>query len=1041
MTNESRVLFGDLELDEEGVVVLRGGVPVKLHPKPLALLLHLVRNRPRVVSREELLAALWPGITVSDQALWSAVRDLRRALGDTDTAARVIETVRGSGFRFAARPAKAAPAAVMAEASSAASGRARSVATDFVDREEAMATLRASLGAATRGDMRVSFIAGAAGMGKTRLGAELSREARELGFEVQLGACFDREAATPFWPWLQVMRGLLGSERTAGEAQRIHALLPELAFIGPELALPSEVPVHADLDRTEMRFRFFDAAGLFLRRVSAAHPLLIVMDDLHWADEASLLLLESVMAAGCDARIHLIGAFRDPPVPQRTLARVLASSARHVFAERIDLSGLRREAVSFLLQSAAARPPAPAMVEQVLAATAGNPLFVSELAKLALDGQLAVDDPQRGLPVPKRVRDVLRWQFERLSAGCRRVLQLLSVVGSEIELATLAHAARVASRALLDWLSEAEAVGMVVARRQATRFAFAHDLVRESVYRDLSIAARTRLHRCMAQALEATAHKNPGADLGQIAYHYALGAADGAAARAVHFGGLAGEQANARMAYEDAVAHYERALQSLPLLGDAEPKLNCELLLAQAEAAWGTLEDAALVQQRFVAAAEAARAAGAPELLARAALGRSGHRAGPGDFRDVSRVDPVDIALLSEAEAALGQAESELRARVLARLALAVRYGREFEVADELSREAVRIAEGLGAVETLAEVLRYRHEVISAPAFARARVELAERILALARSVRSRPIEMVALLFQTRGCFVTRDFTGAGAAGAAYDALAETMKHPGALFCVGIRSVFVHALYGAFELAERQAREFYERDRARNMGATGTFEVQMIMLGMLRGEHELALAKIRSMLDRYPNIPWLECALVRQHALLGRRADAQQQLGMLAIASYRRLEQLHEHSCLGAYVLLAEACDELGDARHAAALYERMLPYEQLMVSSFIGTIWQGSMAHALGLVAVVLERWESAQRHFEAALAIAEGLGSPPLCALTQERLGALLMQRGQGGDAARGAELVARAVETAERLGMQDILRRSRRSASAARRDLGVA
>jgi hypothetical protein len=741
------------------------------------------------------------------------------------------------------------------------------------------------------------------------------------------------------------------------------------------------------------------------------------------------------MATLHGARVYLVGAFRDPPVPQHTLCRVLASSVRQGASERVDLSGLRGEAVSVLLQGAARQAPAPEVVEAVLTATGGNPLFVSELAKLAVDGQLDVGDPRRGLPVPRRVRDVLRWQFERMSADCQRVLQLLSVDGDEIELAALAHAVSAAPHALLGWLSEAEAAGLVTTDPQTTRFSFAHDLVRESIYRDLSIAARAHLHRLLAEALEATALKTPGADVGQIAYHYALGAADGAAERALHFGRLAGQQSNACMAYEDAVAHYERALHALPLLGHADPKLRCELLLAQAEAAWGTHEDSAAVQARFVVAADTARAANAPELLARAALGRSGHRAGPGDFRHMMRIDPVDIALLSDAQAALGDSESELRAQVLARLALAVRYGRGFQVADELSREAVRIAEALGAPETLAQALRYRHEVISGPQFAHERVELAGRILALARAVRSRPLEMDALLFQTRSGFVTLD-PNATPAGEAYDALATSMKHPGALFNVGIRSVFVRALNGAFDAAEREAREFYERDRARNMGAEGTFELQMIMLGMLRGDHELAMAMVQRMASRHANVPWIECALLRQHAFSGRRAEAELQLDMIANTNYRSFEQQHEHSCLGAYFLVAEACAELGAARHAADLYERILPYKKLVAAPFLGTIWHGSMTYALGLAAAAAGRWARAQRHFEVALAIAQSLASPPMIAMTQERLGTVLLQPGSDGNAARGSELLARAAAGAERLGMRDVLRRCRRSLAAPRR-----
>jgi tetratricopeptide (TPR) repeat protein len=292
--------------------------------------------------------------------------------------------------------------------------------------------------------------------------------------------------------------------------------------------------------------------------------------------------------------------------------------------------------------------------------------------------------------------------------------------------------------------------------------------------------------------------------------------------------------------------------------------------------------------------------------------------------------------------------------------------------------------------------------------------------------VRSRPLEMDALLFQTRDGFVVLS-DAAGPAGQAYDTLALTMKHPGALLCSGMRSVFVRTLNGHFAAAEREAREFYERDRARNMAATGTFELQMIMLSMLRGDHEQASTLIERMGERSPNVPWFESARAREHAFAGRRAEAESQLRRLARDRYRQVEERHGHSCLGAYFMLAETCAELGDARLVGELYECMLPYKRLMASPFLGTIWHGSMIYALGLAATVLGRIDSAVHYYEGALALARSQLSPPMIAMAQERLGSVLLQHER--DTTRGAELVARALETGERLGMQDVVRRARR------------
>jgi DNA-binding winged helix-turn-helix (wHTH) protein len=1016
--------FGDFRIDEAAAQLLRRGEPVRIQPKPFALLVHLFRNRDRVVSKQELLEAVWPDVSVSDLALFSALRDLRRSLGDTDTAERTIRTVRGRGFRFVAEVSSREPGAPILVAA-AEPPPATALPNDFVDRKDAMASLLTALTEARRGALHVSFIAGAAGMGKTRLSTELMREAARDGVEIQLGRCIDREGATPFWPWLEIMRGLLTAERTAEVARATCATLNELSPLA-DLSRTPRMVYRADLDRMEARLRFFEAYGALLQRVSEEQPLLLVIDDLHWADEASLLLLDYLITALQNARIHLIAAFRDPPRPERTLARVLATGARQAFTERIDLHGLGRDAVRVLLESAADRAAAPEVVEAILSATSGNALFVSELAKLAAHGELEVTDLPQGLPVPRRVRDVLRWQFDRLSPAGQRVLQALSVVGGPLPLAVLVRASGEAHDVVLEALSEAESAGIAIAGDDG-RFGCAHDLVRESIYRDLSIAVRTRLHRKMAQALEATTLRGPNADVSQVAYHYALGIGDGAAEQAVRFCYLAGQQANERLAYEDAVAHYDRALHALSLVEQPQPKLACEIALAQAEAAWGTSEDAASVQQRFVVAAETARAARERELFARAALGRSGHGVGPGDFREVLAIDEVDIALLNEADAVLGMEQSELRALVLARLALAVRYAKPFAVADKLSTEAVKIAEAIHAAPVvLAEVLRYRHEVLSGPEYAHERVGLAGRILELALAVRSRPLETDALVFQTRDCFEVLDFAGSHAAVVAADALDANMKHPGSHFRGGMRQVTIMFLLGELDEGERMARQFHERDSGRNIGAQGTFEIQTWRLASLRGDHKAALdALVKIDVREHGNLAWAQCAMARELAFSGDTLGARFRLDALAADNFRRVTDHHELATLACFYALAETCVALGDKMHAQALYTRMQPFENMMAAPFLAVVWQGSMAHALGCLASLLEQGVAAERYFERAIAIGNSLASPPLVAMSAERFGALLLSRNIAGDRARGLDLITRANEIAERIGMKGVAR----------------
>jgi tetratricopeptide (TPR) repeat protein len=438
-----------------------------------------------------------------------------------------------------------------------------------------------------------------------------------------------------------------------------------------------------------------------------------------------------------------------------------------------------------------------------------------------------------------------------------------------------------------------------------------------------------------------------------------------------------------------------------------------------------------------VRAADAARIAGSAEQFARAALGRTGHGAGPGDFRDIGAVDDVDITLLSEAQKCLGEGPSELRALVVARLALAVRNARGLKEADDLSREAVDIAERHGTLTTLGMVLRFRHEVLSGPEFVRERRALAERILGVARSVGSRPLELDALFFLARSHFEVADIEQAAAGGRLADALANAMRHPGALFRSGIRRVLILTMVGAFEKAEQCARQFYARDARRNMTARGTLGIQLATIRVLQGDHTGAISELQTLSASYPTVPWSACALALEQARGGHPVEARRQLKIAMADEFRNVGD--DHSSLGCYLNLADMCWELNDTRCAGSLYDLLAPYEDQVATPWLATICQGTVAHGLGTLATLLGRSDEADRHFTRALAIEETLASPPLVAVTLERYGAFLLRRARTGDVNRAFALLERASKLAEGLGMNGVLGRCRELQLGGRREDG--
>jgi DNA-binding winged helix-turn-helix (wHTH) protein/tetratricopeptide (TPR) repeat protein len=954
----------------------RAGDAIDIARKPRDLLAHLIAHRERVVPKSELLDQLWPGITVSEDALTSALRDLRRALGDAGDGP-VIATVRGRGYRFVAPVDDGEP-------------RARD---PFVGRAAVLERLVAATRDASAGATRISLLAGPPGIGKTRLALELATAARGLDAASHIARCYGGDGALPFWPWLDVVRGALGGGELAGFPAGDRARLAPLAWLAPDL-VPGTEP-RRDLDVLDARFRLFDALAAALRMACRARPRLVVIDDLHWADEASLLCFEFLVDQLIDARLHLVCAFRDGEVAANpTLIRAIGAVARHAGGERVELDGLSSAAVSELLAAAAGHEPPAAFSARVQDATAGNPFFVTEIARLVSSGQIDVDR-DGAVPVPVRVRDAVRIHLAGRTPACQELLQLASVIGRNLELAPRATALARAPRDVLALLDEATAAGLVRSLpAPAAGHAFVHDLVRETLYRGIDRGLRAQLHRRMAAALEVCA----GDRLEEIAYHYAEASADGEpCAAALSYAERAAKRAVAQMAYEDAVAHYQRALDVLQRLDAARLDERCRLLLAQAEAAWGTLEDAVAVRARFVRAAQAAREVGCARMLARAALGYTGFGAGPGDFRDIGVVDELEIDLLTEASTALGDAVSPLKSAVLARLALATVH-RARPAAEALAVAAVAMAEQLGDSEALAHALRYRHEVISGPATVHERIAIAERILALARAVGSRPLELDAVFFLARAHLELGDLASAGAFANEAGAIARRMRHPGARFRSGTRRVLALTLGGAFDEAHRAAEALFLRDAPRNLSAAGTLAAQHIAIAVRRGRADDAIALLEVEAVRRPAWTLTRAQLGAMYLEVRRTADARRELERIARDDFAALAD--DHTWLSCIQVLADLCLAFREVERARSLYHRALPFQDMIAAPYIATTCDGAVARGLGVLAHAMNDHAAAARQFQRALDLERRLASPPLIAATLVRYARLLLDRGKPAD-----------------------------------------
>ncbi len=302
------IAFSDCEVDEELYQLRRAGRVVKIEPKVFDVLLFLIRSRERVVSKLELLDAIWPGEAVSESVLPRCIAAARRAIGDDRTRQKLIQTVHGRGYRFVAEigsPASGvgAPDAAPEEPSET---------PLFVGREGAMRRLHRALDEALRSRGSLLLLVGEPGIGKTRTAEQLAAAARERAARVLVGRCYEGEGAPAYWPWVQLLRSCLAAGDEASLAADLGPGVADLAQLVPELRAGSEASAAAEpIEGEQARFRLFDSVTRFLERRAARQPLVLVLDDLHWADADSLLLLQFLASALRAAPILVVGTYRD----------------------------------------------------------------------------------------------------------------------------------------------------------------------------------------------------------------------------------------------------------------------------------------------------------------------------------------------------------------------------------------------------------------------------------------------------------------------------------------------------------------------------------------------------------------------------------------------------------------------------------------------------------------------------------------------------------------------------------------------------------
>jgi DNA-binding SARP family transcriptional activator len=471
----------------------------------------------------------------------------------------------------------------------------------FVGRVTELAELAAGLEDALAGHGRLLLLQGEPGIGKSRLTEQLISSATGRGARILVGRCWEAGGAPAYWPWTHALRAYVRSadppalRRQLGQdAAEVARVVAELRDLFPEL--PGSQPANSEA----ARLCLFGSTASFLSSISAERGLVLVLDDLQAADEPSLLLLRYAASVLADSRVLIVATFRElDPTVRDPLESTLLELAREPVTRQIHLTGLSRQEVGRLAELTAGTVPSSRLGAELHAVTDGNPLFVSESVRLlAAEGRLGPDAPV-GISLPESIREVIGRRLRLLSGECRRVLSLASVLGREFGLVALERVADYTGiDKLLSVLDEALVARVIEDLPAAVgRLRFQHTLIRDTLYEDVSATHRARLHRRVAEVLEALYAASPEAHLAELAHHFSMAVPASTPEKAIEYARRAGDQAARVTGYEEAARLYRLALRINDDLDSPVEEDRNELLLrlddaeTQAARAWALAQE------------------------------------------------------------------------------------------------------------------------------------------------------------------------------------------------------------------------------------------------------------------------------------------------------------------------------------------------------------------------------------------------------------------------------------------------------------------
>lgn len=552
----------------------------------------------------------------------------------------------------------------------------RIVEIGLVGREEILDQLGQELDLAVAGDLRIALLAGEGGIGKTRIAAELA--ARRNDVTVLYGRS-EPDEIRPFRIWSGLLRSAMRQAGDIAPAEIVGGDGPTLARILPELVRSMELPSPGPArDLESERRALFGAVMRMIGRLTSRQPMLIVLDDLHWADRSTLMLLASLAGDNPPGGVLALGIYRNTELPRDSLLpETLTNLQRRLPTLKLEVEALDSEDVGELIDGRLDTGLASSLHDQ----TGGNPFLIEQLVRHL--EETGIDDPA---DAPNELRQVISQRVDRLPEGGPDLLRRAALIGRDFDLQVLLATTSADEDTVIDLLDAGVAAGLLDESPTVPgRFSFVHALLRSTLEDELSLTRRAMIHRDIGEAIERQTASRPDRRVGEKAWHFTQ-AGPAEADRAVHWATQAAEQAEGRLAYDEAVGFYDGAIAAAQADEPVDQGLLARLLLGQAKAKWknGALQDAG---DTFMAAAKAARESGLPELAAQAAIGS---RWGGWDAFDTDMAE--QLLLMREALKSLPPTDSPLRAELMAMLGHGLYYGSgQAAEARQLAAEAIEM--------------------------------------------------------------------------------------------------------------------------------------------------------------------------------------------------------------------------------------------------------------------------------------------------------------------------------------------------------------